>query len=245
MDVKTVTANIKAFDSAFTPMSNTISILPADTITTTGAYTAHTITSNTATAVPDMTTNTIAINNSCGAIGSWTIKATPPALKSSWNTAPKNFSFSTFDPCIIGINIIVPNKVVEVIIYDGNQEYTYKQVCREPDVFDLKYALALAWVKHKQRTALKKYQLTAEGMEYNASRYMTHYKESAKEFDRAIKAYNRWKKEQEKIAAVEEERKAIIARRQEKNRKRREKAKKQAEDHDINLIAEAIRRSKE
>lgn len=176
---------------------------------------------------------------------------TIPEFHPEWNCKPngyKNYNplmcFGSREPAIVNIDIIVPNKVVEVTIFDG-QTYKFKQICREPDVFDLKFALALAWAKYRQTSMPARYQLTTAGIEYVAKLYMTNYKQAIKEFDRAIKAYHKWEKERDKAAAEEEERKAVIARRQEKNRKRREKARQREKEQEISLIAEAIKRSKE
>ena len=193
---------------------------------------------------------------SLGSTATFTFTYKPPVIEkpSHWNTAPKDLNptwnsllgaSATNNYTIVGIKILVPNKVVKVYIYDGT-EHEYKQICREPDTFDLKYALALAWAKHYGNSKHHSpFSFTTEGIENLAYSFIHHYKEPNKEFDRAIKAYNRWQKEQDKEAAEKAEREAVIARRREKNRKRREKAKRQVEDHDINLIAEAIRRSKE
>lgn len=43
-------------------------------------------------------------------------------------------------PNVIDVNIIVPDKVVEVIFADGTKE---KSVCREPDVFSLESAISI------------------------------------------------------------------------------------------------------
>jgi len=48
--------------------------------------------------------------------------------------------FTNIDKGIIDVNIIVPNKVVEVTFADNTKE---KAVCREPDVFSLEQAIAI------------------------------------------------------------------------------------------------------
>ena len=148
-------------------------------------------------------------------------------------------------PQIVRINVLVPDKVVEVTIYDG-LEHVYKQVCKDPDVFNLKFALALAWAKYDDKYGRtgERYHLSGEGLESYAENLIYLFKEPNKEFDRAIKAYNGWLKEEAKKEAEEEERKAIIARRQAKNKKRKEKMRARKKAEEINTIAEAIKLSK-
>ncbi len=45
-----------------------------------------------------------------------------------------------FNPQVKEVNVIVPNKVVEVTFADGTKE---KSVCREPDVFSLETAISI------------------------------------------------------------------------------------------------------
>lgn len=46
---------------------------------------------------------------------------------------------------IVDVNIIVPNKVVEVIFFGGNKQ---KAVCQEPDAFSLEQAISICISKH-------------------------------------------------------------------------------------------------
>ena len=46
---------------------------------------------------------------------------------------------------IVDVNIIVPNKVVEVSFLDGDKQ---KAVCQEPDVFSLEQAISICITKH-------------------------------------------------------------------------------------------------
>lgn len=162
----------------------------------------------------------------------------------NWNAVPFDFSIVKIvcEPMIVNINVLVPNKVVEVIIYDG-EPHTFKQVCKNGDQFDLKFALALAWAKYNNKHHNLDYSI--EGIEYIAQAYIHRFNKPNKEFDRAIKAYNNWLKAEDKKKAEEEERKAIIARRKEKNRKRRENRKAKQNEEQINIIAKAIQMSKE
>lgn len=52
----------------------------------------------------------------------------------------KNVHFYIAKPEIVDVNIIVPNKVVEVTFADGTKE---KSVCREPDIFSLGSAISI------------------------------------------------------------------------------------------------------
>lgn len=45
---------------------------------------------------------------------------------------------------IVDVNIIVPNKVVEVTFTDGSKQ---KSVCKEPDVFNLEQAISICITK--------------------------------------------------------------------------------------------------
>lgn len=46
---------------------------------------------------------------------------------------------------ITDVNVIVPNKVVEVTFLDGDKQ---KAVCQEPDVFSLEQAISICLAKH-------------------------------------------------------------------------------------------------
>lgn len=168
------------------------------------------------------------------------------SFNNNWNTKPKkmfNEWTSSFNPSIVNINIIVPNKVVEVTIYDGT-EHVYKQVCKEPDVFDLKFALALAWAKYENEKGAFGSKLNIEGLERAAKRFLKYSLDYNKEFDRAIKAYNRFIEKRNKEEAEEKERLAIIERRKAKNKKRKEKALAKKKQEEIDVIIKAIKESR-
>lgn len=57
----------------------------------------------------------------------------------------KPMPMSTYGQKIIDVNIIVPNKVVEVRFMDGDKQ---KAVCQEPDVFSLEQAISICLTKH-------------------------------------------------------------------------------------------------
>lgn len=184
---------------------------------------------------------------------SYTFEINMPEFYPEWNCKPDRMKmynplicYSNIDPAIVNINIIVPNKVVEVTIFDGDT-YTFKQICREPDIFELEYALALAWAKYKNQKQIKQGShetLTLAGIEWLAKEYLWKYKETKKEFNRALKAYNKWCKEEARKEAEEAERLAVIERRRAKNKKRKEKMEAKKKEEEINTIAEAIKRSK-
>lgn len=111
---------------------------------------------------------------------------------------------------ITDINIIVPNKVVEVTFADGKKE---KMVCHEEDTFNLRNCLFIAIAKH-----LYKKDYTFEGIEWKAFE-LTRLKKYVKIVDSALKAYE---KKQKDIAKLEEENKA------EQERIERKRAKRQA-----------------
>lgn len=98
------------------------------------------------------------------------------------------------------INIIVPNKVIEVSFNDGTKE---KVVCHKDDTFNLRNGLFIAIAKH-----LYKQEYTQEGIEWKAFE-LTHLKKYAKIVDSALKNYHRKLKDIEKsqmMTKAEEER---------------------------------------
>ena len=86
---------------------------------------------------------------------------------------------------IIGYQIIVPNKVIEVYFEDNKKE---KLVCHEEDTFDLHKGLFLAIAKH-----LYKDRYTLEGIEAKAIE-IGYTKKYVKMVDAIIRDYNRVKK---------------------------------------------------
>lgn len=109
---------------------------------------------------------------------------------------------------ISDIDIIVPNKVVEVTFADGLKE---KMVRHEDDTFDLRDCLFIAIAKH-----LYKKDYTFEGIEWKAFE-LTHLKKYVKIVDSALKAFD---KKQKDVAKVEEGRKAEQERIERKRAKR-------------------------
>jgi hypothetical protein len=158
-----------------------------------------------------------------------------------WNTKPGWYNSWTLNstPFIANINIIVPDKVVEVTIFDGTP-HTYKQVCKDPDIFDFKYALALAWAKYENEKGSFGSRLNSTGLERAASRFIKYSLDYNKEFDRAIKAYNKHIAEKEKEENEKAERQAIIERRRAKNKKRKEKMRVKKRQEEVDIITRAI-----
>lgn len=108
------------------------------------------------------------------------------------------------------IDIIVPNKVVEVTFADETKE---KMVCHKDDTFNLRNCLFIAIAKH-----LYKKDYTFEGIEWKAFELM-HLKKYVKIVDSALKAFD---KKQKYIAKLETD---YIA---EQERIERKRTKKQA-----------------
>ena len=111
---------------------------------------------------------------------------------------------------IADVEIIVPDKVVEVTFDDGLKE---KMILHKEDTFNLRNCLFIAIAKH-----LYKKEFTLEGLEWKAFE-LTHLKKYVKIVDTALKNYERKQKE---IAMLEEKRKA------DQERLERKRAKRQA-----------------
>lgn len=109
---------------------------------------------------------------------------------------------------IADVEIIVPDKVVEVTFDDGLKE---KMILHKEDTFNLRNCLFIAIAKH-----LYKKEFTSEGLEWKAFE-LTHLKKYVKIVDTALKNYERKQKE---IAMLEEKRKADQERLERKRAKR-------------------------
>ena len=145
---------------------------------------------------------------------------------------------------IININVLVPNKVMEVTLAPEYSHLvtpgTYKMVVREPDEFDMEFGCALAIAK-----SIYGQHYTHEFVERAAREIILYNKFFLKEIRSAIKRYNRAQKQQMEALRAEQERQEIIERRRAKNKKRREKMLARKKENEINTIAEAIKRSRE
>jgi len=133
--------------------------------------------------------------------------------------------YCTNPEIITDINIIVPNKVVEVTFADGKKE---KMICHEEDTFNLRNCLFIAIAKH-----LYKKDYTFEGIEWKAFE-LTHLKKYVKIVDAALKEFDRKQKE---IDRLEEDCKADQERIERKRAKRqaykeRRAAKREQEEKD-------------
>ena len=134
---------------------------------------------------------------------------------------------------IFNINVIVPDKVVEIEFCDGKE----KMVCHKDDTFDLRKCCFIAIAKH-----LHKKEYTCEGIEYMAAQLM-YQKKYVKIVDKALKEYNKKIKEEEKRVRKTKEEKLIYERQSAKRRKQKERREKRHRDELVNMIADAINQS--
>ena len=130
------------------------------------------------------------------------------------------------------IKELVPEKVYEFIFYDNTK---IKTVREEEDFFDLEYMLSLALAK---KLYSKEY--TFEGV-LSKSYSLMYQKYYYKIIKKGVKLFNKMKKEK----AEEEEKKAIKKRQHEKYVRKKKAAKERKRKEQVNIIAEAIRLSKE
>ena len=148
---------------------------------------------------------------------------------------------------ICSFDIIVPNKVMKVYFYDNKHE---KIVCHPEDKFDLKSGLFIALAKH-----MYKDEFTSDGIEFFA-KLLSYQKFYSKMVDRVIKEY--YKKEADKKKEIEtkknnelikkrqaEKKRKYKERRNQKRELERNKALKDEREEMVNIIAEAITRSKQ
>ena len=135
---------------------------------------------------------------------------------------------------IFNINVIVPDKVVEIEFYDGKE----KMVCHDDDAFDLRKCCFIAIAKH-----LYKKEYTQEGIEYMATQ-LTYQKKYVKIVDKALKDYKR--KEEEKAEKIrrEEEEKIIRARQSLKRRKQKERRAQRHREALIDVFADSLNEAK-
>ena len=135
---------------------------------------------------------------------------------------------------IFNINVIVPDKVVEIEFCDGKE----KMVCHKDDTFDLRKCCFIAIAKH-----LYKKEYTQEGIEHMATQ-LTYQKKYVKIVDKALKDYK--KKEEEKAEKIrkEEEDKIIHARQSLKRRKQKERRAQRHKEVLVDLIADSINEAK-
>ena len=135
---------------------------------------------------------------------------------------------------IFDINVIVPDKVVEIEFYEGKE----KMVCHEDDTFDLRKCCFIAIAKH-----LYKKEYTQEGVEYMAAQ-LTYQKKYVKIVDKALKEYKRKEKEKEKKVREEEEEKIVRARQSLKRRKQKERRAQRHREALIDVFADSLNEAK-
>lgn len=135
---------------------------------------------------------------------------------------------------IFNINVIVPDKVVEIEFYDGKE----KMVCHKDDTFDLRKCCFIAIAKH-----LYKKEYTQEGIEYMATQ-LTYQKKYVKIVDKALKEYKRKEEEKAEKIRKEEEEKIVRARQSLKRRKQKERRAQRHKEVLVDLIADSINEAK-
>ena len=145
------------------------------------------------------------------------------------------------------IDVIVPGKVMVVTFNDDKQE---KLVCQKEDHFSLRFGCFIAIAKH-----LYKDTYTPEGIEHMATEmsYQIYY---VKIVNKALKNYSKKCEEKAKEKRLEFEKKEIAERKRAKREayKERRKARLEAERNEalkaeraemVDIIVEAIKKSKE
>ena len=135
---------------------------------------------------------------------------------------------------ILDINVIVPDKVVEIEFCDGKE----KMVCHEDDTFDLRKCCFIAIAKH-----LYKKEYTQEGIEYMATQ-LTYQKKYVKIVDKALKDYKRKEEEKAEKIRKEEEEKIIRERQSLKRRKQKERRAQRHREALIDVFADSINEAK-
>lgn len=183
------------------------------------------------------TTTTNDLNNSIILGNGWHIKNDKLCLDDRWSNATISNAYYTvkgltdMNEWISDINVIVPDKVVEITFVNGKTE---KMVCHEDDTFDLRKCCFIAIAKH-----LYKKEYTQEGIEYIATQ-LTYQKKYVKIVDKALKNYKRKVADKEKAERNEAEEKEIRERQLERRRKQKERRAQKHRDVIVNLIADAI-----
>ena len=136
---------------------------------------------------------------------------------------------------ISDINILVPDKVVEVIFNDDSKE---KMICHEDDTFDLKDACFIAISKHLYRDTY-----TFDGIEHMANE-MKYQKKYVKMVDKAVKNYKKKIDEIGKAKREEEEERIIRERQRLKRRKQKERRAQRHREILVDMLADSINEAK-
>lgn len=135
---------------------------------------------------------------------------------------------------IYDINVIVPDKVVEITFGDSKE----KMICHDDDTFDLRKCCFIAIAKH-----LYKKEYTQEGIEYMATQ-LTYQKKYVKIVDKALKDYKRKEEEKAEKIRKEEEEKIIRKRQSIKRRKQKERRAQRHREALIDVFADSINEAK-
>ena len=143
-----------------------------------------------------------------------TVTCTPDNMEDNENmsvvfeTIPLNVKYNKLEK-IKNVNVIVPNKVVEVTFLDGTKE---KSVCREPDVFSFEQAIGICISKKVMG---------------GSSAYNNAVKRGIKVYENKIRKKEEDKEKQERIERKRAKKKAYKERRAAK--KEQEEKEKQIE----------------
>lgn len=152
--------------------------------------------------------NETEIRNYCREIGDSGLRDAFFTLTQSW---PLLYASSDgISRRIVDVNIIVPNKVVEVAFMDGDKQ---KAVCQEPDVFSLEQAISICLTKH----------LLGGSGKYNKA-----IKDGIKIYQDKIKCEKHMAEERVRIAKRREKQKAYMQRRAERRREEQIEIQKEA-----------------
>lgn len=143
-----------------------------------------------------------------------------------------NRAYTTDD--IFDINVIVPDKVVEIEFYEDKE----KMVRHNDDTFDLRKCCYIAIAKH-----LYKKEYTQEGIEYMATQ-LTYQKKYVKIVDKALKDYKKKEEEKKEKIRKEEEEKIIRARQSLKRRKQKERRAQRHREVLVDMFADSINEAK-
>lgn len=133
------------------------------------------------------------------------------------------------------IKEIVPEKVYEFTFYGCTKPITVKTICEKGDTFNLEYAFYLALAK-----ALYSKEYTFEGV-LNKAQDLRYIKRYNKYVQKGMKLFKRLQEEK----AKEKEKEAIKKHQHEKYVRKKKEAKERKRKNQVNIIAEAIRLSKE
>ena len=157
------------------------------------------------------------------------------ALGINISSTTMSVSNETIDVGVIrNINVIVPDKVVEIEFYDGKE----KMVCHKDDTFDLRKCCFIAIAKH-----IYKKEYTYEGIEYMAQQLM-YQKKYVKIVDKALKDYKKKEKEKTEKIRKEEEEKIVRERQSIKRHKQKERRAQRHKEVLVDLIADSINEAK-